>query len=100
MRWEDFRMSDYVDDRRGGGGGGIGIPMGRGGLGMGTIIILGLVRWALGIDPRILISGAEMMGGGAPQYEQAPPRGQPNGAPRGQSDGAQRAQRGAPPQDQ
>jgi uncharacterized protein len=75
MRWEDFRMSDYVDDRRGGGGGGgVGIPMGRGGLGIGTMIILGLVGWALGIDPRILISGAEMMtGGGAPQYEQAGP---------------------------
>jgi predicted metalloprotease len=98
MRWEDFRMSDYVDDRRGGGGGG-GIPMGRGGLGIGTMIILGIVGWALGIDPRILISGVEMMaGGGAPQYEQAPPRGQDT-APRGQ-DGAPRAQRGAPPQDQ
>jgi predicted metalloprotease len=93
MRWEDFRMSDNVDDRRGGdGGGGIGIPMGRGGLGMGTIIILGLVGWALGIDPRILISGAEMMGGGGPRYEQAAPRGGQDAAPRGQ--------RGAPPQDQ
>ena len=106
MRWEDFRMSDYVDDRRGGGGGG-GIPMGRGGLGIGTMIILGIVGWALGIDPRILISGVEMMaGGGAPQYEQAPPRGQ-EGAPRPQDgapprgqDGAQRAQRGSPPADQ
>jgi predicted metalloprotease len=91
MRWEDFRMSENVDDRRGGGGG-FGIPGGRGGLGMGTMIILGLVGWALGIDPRILISGAEMMGGGsAPSYEQAAPRGQQDGAPRGQ--------RGAP-QDQ
>src|SRR5918998_5407186 len=97
MRWEDFRMSDYVDDRRGGGGGG-GIPMGRGGLGIGTMIILGIVGWALGIDPRILISGVEMMaGGGAPQYEQATPRGQ-DGAPPTQR-GAP-AQRGAPPQDQ
>ena len=87
MRWEDFRMSENIDDRRGGGGGGggIGIPMGRGGLGMGTIIILGLVGWALGIDPRILISGAEMMsGGGAPQYEQAAPRGQPSAPPQDQ----------------
>jgi predicted metalloprotease len=85
MRWEDFRMSENIDDRRGGGGGGIGIPMGRGGLGMGTIIILGLVGWALGIDPRILISGAEMMsGGGAPQYEQAAPRSQPSAPPEDQ----------------
>ena len=96
MRWEDFRMSDNVDDRRGGGdGGGLGIPMGRGGLGMGTIIILGLVGWALGIDPRILISGAEMMsgGGGMSGYEQSVPRREQGGpAPRGQ--------RSAPPEDQ
>src|SRR5688500_7722956 len=94
MRWEDFRVSENIDDRRGGGGGGggIGIPTCRCGLGMGTIIILGLVGWALGIDPRILISGAEMMScGGAPQYEQSAPRGQA-GAPRGQAS--------APPQDE
>jgi hypothetical protein len=43
--------------------------MGGGGLGIGTIIVLGLVGYAFGIDPRILIavgllcltvSGAEM----------------------------------------
>src|SRR5215213_8758094 len=59
MRWEDFRASENVEDRRG-----MGIPMGRGGLGIGTVIVLGLVGWALGIDPRLLISGAEMMAGG------------------------------------
>ena len=32
---------------------------GRGGIGIGTIIVLGLIGWALGIDPRILIGGAE-----------------------------------------
>ncbi|HEX2727430.1 MAG TPA: neutral zinc metallopeptidase [Beijerinckiaceae bacterium] len=87
MRWEDFRPSEYLEDRRGdGGGGGGGIPMGRGGLGIGTMIILGIVGWALGIDPRILISGVEMMqGGGSPQYEQPSQ--------------AQRRQQG-PPQDQ
>ena len=71
MRWEDFRTSEYLEDRRGdGGGGGGGIPMGRGGLGIGTMIILGLVGWALGIDPRILIGGAEIIQGGGPRYEQ------------------------------
>lgn len=65
MRWEDFRQSDNIDDRRGdggGGGGGFGLPIpgGGGGLGIGTIIILGLIGWAVGIDPRILIGGAEM----------------------------------------
>jgi uncharacterized protein len=79
MRWEDFRMSEHVEDRRGMPGGGGGIGMGRGGLGIGTLIILGLIGWALGIDPRILIGGAEMIGGGS-RYEQPAPRGK-QGAP-------------------
>src|SRR5215210_4649722 len=64
MRWEDFRVSENVEDRRGGGG--IGLPGGAGGLGIGTMIILGLLGWVLGIDPRILIGGAETItrGGG------------------------------------
>jgi predicted metalloprotease len=78
MRYDDFRRSDNVEDRRdddgggfGGGGGGFGIPIGGGGLGIGTILVLGLVGWAVGIDPRILISGAEILagGGGAPSVQ-------------------------------
>src|SRR5262249_60131569 len=66
MRWEDFRRSDNIEDRRdesysGGGGGGFGMPGGAGGLGIGTVVVLGLVGWALGIDPRLLIGGAEMV---------------------------------------
>jgi uncharacterized protein len=80
MRWQDFGSSANLEDRRGGGGG-FGIPMGRGGLGIGTIIVLTLAGWALGIDPRILIGGAEMVGGGgrietsqrAPQTGTGPP---------------------------
>jgi hypothetical protein len=26
-----------------------------------TVVVLGLIGWALGIDPRVLIGGAEMM---------------------------------------
>jgi uncharacterized protein len=73
MRWDDFRRSENVEDRRedgGGGGGGFGIPGGRGGLGIGTIVVLGLVGWALGIDPRLLIGGAEVLTGGGGGYEQ------------------------------
>jgi predicted metalloprotease len=74
MRYDDFRRSDDVEDRRddsGGGGGGFGLPMGGGGLGIGTMIVLGLVGWAFGIDPRILIGGAEILTGGqqAPSYQ-------------------------------
>jgi len=89
MRWEDFRRSDNVeDDREGGGGfgGGMGLPVGQGGLGIGTIIVLGLLGWALGIDPRILIGGADiLMGGGGTQVEQRAPRGDPRAGPRPQT---------------
>jgi predicted metalloprotease len=72
MRWDDFRRSDNVEDDRGGGGGfgGGGIGMGTGGLGIGTVVVLGLIGWALGIDPRVLINGAEMAGGGGSGYQQ------------------------------
>lgn len=74
MRWEDFRRSDNIEDRRddgeyGGGGGGFGLPVGGGGLGIGTIVVLGLIGWALGIDPRLLIGGAEIISHSRP-YEQ------------------------------
>jgi len=75
MEWEDFRRSDNVEDRRneeyagGGGGGGFG-GIGTGHLGLGTIIVLGLVGWALGIDPRLLIGGAEMLSNHSGQTQQ------------------------------
>ncbi|MGC2086182.1 MAG: neutral zinc metallopeptidase [Bradyrhizobium sp.] len=75
MRYDDFRRSDDIEDRRddggmGGGGGGMGLPIGGGGLGIGTIIVLGLIGYAFGIDPRVLIGGAEIVtGGGAPSYQ-------------------------------
>jgi uncharacterized protein len=76
MRYDDFRRSDDIDDRRddsgGGGGGGMGLPIGGGGLGIGTVIVLGLISYAFGIDPRILIGGAEILNGGggqAPTYQ-------------------------------
>lgn len=80
MEWDNFRRSDNVEDRRGddgfdGGGGGGGMIGGAGGLGLGTIVVLGLVGWALGIDPRILIGGAEMANNArqGSQYEQPAP---------------------------
>src|SRR6185369_8426694 len=71
MRWDDFRRSDNVEDAGGeSGGGGFGLPVGGGGLGIGTVVVLGLIGWALGIDPSILISGAEIATGGRTQQQQ------------------------------
>jgi uncharacterized protein len=74
MRWENLPGSDNIEDRRGeeggGGRGGFGLPIGGGGIGIGTLVVLGLVGWALGIDPRLLIGGAEILSGGGSQTEQ------------------------------
>jgi uncharacterized protein len=76
MRLDESEQSNNIEDRRGesggGGGGGLGLPIGGGGLGIGTILVLGIVGWALGIDPRLLIGGAEILsgGGGGTQVQQ------------------------------
>jgi predicted metalloprotease len=58
MRLDDLPTSDRIEDRRGGLNR---FPGGSGGIGIGTIVVLGLIGWALGIDPRVLIEGAETM---------------------------------------
>jgi predicted metalloprotease len=89
MRWDDFRRSDNVEDDRGGGGGfgggGIGIPVGGGGLGIGTIVVLGLIGWALGIDPSVLIGGAELVNSSTHSQQQpSQPSTRRTGAPKDQ----------------
>jgi len=85
MRWEDFRRSDNIeDDRDGGAGGGFGFPgggFGGGKLGIGAIVALGLIGWALGIDPSVLIGGAELISNGDTRYQQ-PARVPQSGTPR------------------
>jgi len=82
MRLDDVPESQNIEDRRGdgpgGGGGGFGLPIGGGGLGIGTLIVLGIVAYAFGIDPRVLIGGAEVFSGngGRPQQQQ---QSQPSG---------------------
>ena len=76
MRTDDFRPSDNVEDDRAGSGGGFGLPGGRGGLGIGTVIIIGLISWYFGVDPSVLLNGAQILTGGGPvtqQGGQAPP---------------------------
>ena len=83
MRLDDLPESGNIEDRRGEGGGFGGLPVGRGGLGIGTIVVLGLVSWALGIDPRLLIGGAELISGGDRPIE-TPARDRTTGTPRDQ----------------
>jgi len=69
MRLDDMPESGNVEDRRGdgggfGGGGMGGLPIGTGGLGIGGMVVLGLIGWALGIDPFMLINGANIIVGG------------------------------------
>ncbi|HEX2553349.1 MAG TPA: neutral zinc metallopeptidase [Microvirga sp.] len=85
MRWEDFRASTNIVDRR---GGGMGIPGGGGGLGIGAVIVLTLVGWVFGIDPRVLIGGVEQMTGGGSGYERVERGPQPGGPQPGASRGA------------
>ena len=67
MRIDELPQSDRIEDRRGARGG---LPGGRGGLGIGTVVVLGLIGWALGIDPSLLIGGAEMLSGGSSTQQQ------------------------------
>jgi uncharacterized protein len=92
MRIDDLRTSENIEDRRGeggglgGGAGPSGMGFGGGRLGIGTIVVLGLVGWALGINPAVLIGGAEMIAGRssgpAVQRQSAPTR---TGAPSDQT---------------
>ncbi len=69
MRLDDIAQSANVEDRRGSGGG---IVRG-GGLGIGGMLLAGAVAWFLGVDPRIIIGGAEMLsrsGGGSSTSQQ------------------------------
>ncbi len=78
MRWKGRRKSSNVSDKRqqGGGfgfpGGRIRIPIGGGsrraggGMGCGTLVIVGVVLWFLGINPIPLILGGGLGGGLGP----------------------------------
>ncbi|RYE86558.1 MAG: hypothetical protein EOO78_36940, partial [Oxalobacteraceae bacterium] len=55
MREDDLRESSNVEDRRGMSG------AGKGGLGIGAVVVLTLIGWATGINPAALIGGAEQV---------------------------------------
>src|SRR5215831_10038946 len=78
MRLDELPKSDNIEDRRGGLSG---FPGGGGGIGIGTIVVLGLIGWALGIDPRVLIEGAETMSRDSQTQQQQSDAGSTAGAP-------------------
>ena len=80
MRLDELPQSNRIEDRRGSPGGV------RGGLGIGTIIVLAVIGWIFGIDPRILIGGADVVS--------------KMGHSQQQSDSASRTTKTGPPSDQ
>ncbi|NQD38893.1 zinc metallopeptidase [Permianibacter sp. IMCC34836] len=66
MKWEGFRRSSNVEDRRG-------MRAGKGlvGGGIGGIVLL-LIAMYFGVDPQLLMQGAEMAGAGSATTEQGP----------------------------
>jgi len=70
MRTDDFRPSENVEDNRGGSRGGL--PGGAGGLGIGTVVIIGLISWYFGIDPSVLLNGAQILSGGSTTQQAGP----------------------------
>jgi predicted metalloprotease len=85
MRWDDHRESDNIEDRRDGGGdggdfgssggfGGFGgLPIQLGGGGIGTIVVMLIIAWVLGINPMSLLAGMPIGPGEARHYEQRAP---------------------------
>lgn len=69
MEWENTPESSNIEDRRGqevassGGGGGASIGGGTGGLGIGVIIVIFIISYFTGINPSVLLGGAQILAG-------------------------------------
>jgi predicted metalloprotease len=83
MRLDDMQGGGNIEDRRGEGGyvGGSGLPIGGGGLSIGAVVVLGVIGWALGIDPSLLIGGADVLTRQGQPQVQAPPTARRTGQP-------------------
>jgi predicted metalloprotease len=71
MRLDELPKSDRVEDRRG-------LTPGRAGIGIGTVVVVTLIGWALGIDPSVLLGPVEQMSGGSETEQQQVPVGTPS----------------------
>ena len=73
MRTDDLRPSDNVEDDREASASRGGMPGGKGGLGIGAVVIIFLISWYFGIDPSVLLNGAQLLlGGGSPSQQTSP----------------------------
>ncbi len=76
MDWQNTPESSNIEDRRGAsnsGGGGGGGAIGTGGLGIGAIVIVLIISYFTGINPSILLGGAQIVAGnGGGQTQTAP----------------------------
>jgi uncharacterized protein len=62
MRWDEYRSSENVEDRRGEAGSTVGSLTGTGGkLGLGVVAIVFILSQVTGIDFRTLLGGAQML---------------------------------------
>jgi predicted metalloprotease len=70
MRWDNFRRSSNVEQGESGGSGmpSGGFRLGGGRLGIGAIVVILLLSWGLGIDPRVLIDAITNGGTGQESY--------------------------------
>lgn len=73
MRIDDERESDNIEDRRGEGGG---FPGGKGGIGIGAVVIA-LVAVYFGADPRAVLQGLMAHSAGSSQHTAGPVRSSP-----------------------
>ncbi len=79
MQWENTPESSNIEDRRGdvsaGMGGGGGPSFGTGGMGIGVIVIVLIISYFTGINPAVLLNGAQVVtgNGGGQQMTSARP---------------------------
>jgi predicted metalloprotease len=75
MDWQNTPESSNIEDRRGDSGGGAsfggGGAVGTGGLGIGAIVIILIISYFTGINPSVLLGGAQVLTGGG-QRQSAP----------------------------
>jgi len=77
MDWQNSPESSNIEDRRGEGGGTAIAGGGTGGLGIGAIVIVLIISYFTGINPSILLGGAQILagsGGGQTMSAPAPAR--------------------------